>query len=823
MVLVIRHGFYLTKLIMKIVIPILLLSLLSLHIHAQVVVKGTVESMGESLPGANVYLKGTSFQTVSDRKGEFIISSVPQGDYTLVVFFLGNKTFSTDLSIGSTDQVIQLKVKMEEISNELNQVTVEGSNSDSYGVIRLNSVEGTAIYEAKKNEVILLGNITANLATNNSRQIYAKVPGLNIYESDGAGLQLGIGARGLDPNRTSHFNVRQNGYDISADALGYPESYYTPATEGVARIEVVRGAASLQYGTQFGGLLNFVMKEGPEDKKANVVLRNTFGSYGFLNTFSSVGGTLGKWNYYTFFQYKRGDGWRENSEFDSKMAYAALSFKPNDRFKLKVEYTFMNYLARQAGGLTDALFEQNPRQSIRSRNWFKVNWNLFATQLDFKINNHLKLNLRNFGLIGGRDALGNLGRIDRVDDGQERNLFVDDFNNFGSELRLIYNYRLGKQENAFLIGGRFYNGFTDRKQGLGSAGNGADFRFLNPANLEDADYDFPGSNFSVFAENIFNLNDKISLTPGIRVEYIQTAAEGYYAGQILVPDPITGFARDSTFKVLEELNRKRGFVFGGLGFSYKPKENHEFYANFSQNYRSINFNDIRVNNPNLVVDENIQDERGYNFDLGIRGNQNKKFNYDISFFYLKYRDRIGAILRTDPESFRVFRYRTNVADAYSLGLEAFGEMDLLRVLEWNEKYKLNFFTNLSLIDARYQSSEEKVLEGNKVELVPPFSIRSGTTFGLGAFNMTYQFSFVTEHFTDASNAVRTPSAVEGIIPSYYVMDLSMNYNFKFLKLEASVNNLTNNLYFTRRAAGYPGPGIIPSDGRTFFLTLEFDF
>lgn len=808
---------------MKVLLPILLFAVFSISLQAQVVVKGTVGILGEPLPGANVYLKGTGFQTVSNNNGEFMIASIPQGDYTLVVFFLGNKTFSTNLSIGPSERVIQLKIEMEEISGELNQITVNGNNSDSYGIRRLKAVEGTAIYEAKKNEVIQLGNITANLATNNSRQIYAKVPGLNIYESDGAGLQLGIGARGLDPNRTSHFNVRQNGYDISADALGYPESYYTPSTEGVARIEVVRGAASLQYGTQFGGLLNFVMKEGPEDKKTNVVLRNTVGSYGFLNTFSSVGGTLGKWNYYTFFQYKRGEGWRENSGFDSKMAYTAISYKSNERFKLKLEYTMMDYLARQAGGLTDALFAQNPRQSIRSRNWFKVNWNLFATQLDFKINSHLKLNLRNFGLIGGRDALGNLGRIDRIDDGLERNLFVDDFSNFGSELRLIYNYRLGKQENAFLIGGRYYKGFTDRKQGLGSAGSDADFRFLNPTNLEDADYEFPGSNISIFAENVFNLNDKISLTPGIRAEYIQTAASGYYAGNTLVPDPITGFARDSTFKVFEKLDRKRSFVFGGLGFSFKPKENHEFYANFSQNYRSINFNDIRVNNPNLVVDENIQDERGYNFDFGIRGNQNKKFNYDISFFYLKYRDRIGAILRTDPESFRIFRYRTNVADAYSMGLEAFGEMDLLRVLDRNEKYKLNFFTNLSVIDARYQNSEEKVLEGNRVELVPPFSIRTGATFGIGAFNMTYQFSSVEEHFTDASNAVRTPSAVEGIIPSYQVMDLSMSYYYKFIKLEASINNLTDNLYYTRRAAGYPGPGIIPSDGRTFFLTLEFNF
>ena len=73
----------------------------------------------------------------------------------------------------------------------------------------------------------------ANLASNNSRQIYNKVAGLNIYQNDDAVLQLNIGGRGLDPNRTSNFNTRQNSYYISADALGYPESYYTPPAEAL--------------------------------------------------------------------------------------------------------------------------------------------------------------------------------------------------------------------------------------------------------------------------------------------------------------------------------------------------------------------------------------------------------------------------------------------------------------------------------------------------------------------------------------------------------------------------------------------------------------
>jgi Fe(3+) dicitrate transport protein len=53
------------------------------------------------------------------------------------------------------------------------------------------------------------------------------------------------------------------------------------------------------------------------------------------------------------------------------------------------------------------------------------------------------------------------------------------------------------------------------------------------------------------------------------------------------------------------------------------------------------------------------------------------------------------------------------------------------------------------------------------------------------------------------------------------MDAGVSYQYRRLKIEMTLNNLTNNMYFTRRATGYPGPGIIPSDGRSLFLTLGF--
>ncbi|MBC8081603.1 MAG: TonB-dependent receptor plug domain-containing protein, partial [Hymenobacter sp.] len=92
------------------------------------------------------------------------------------------------------------------------------------------------------------------------------VPGLIVWESDGSGQQINVATRGLSPNRSWEFNVRQNGYDVSADAFGYPEAYYNPPLEAVERIQLLRGGAGLQFGPQFGGLLNYELKRLARDK-----------------------------------------------------------------------------------------------------------------------------------------------------------------------------------------------------------------------------------------------------------------------------------------------------------------------------------------------------------------------------------------------------------------------------------------------------------------------------------------------------------------------------------------------------------------------------
>ena len=169
---------------------------------------------------------------------------------------------------------------------------------------------------------------------------------------------------------------------------------------------------------------------------------------------------------------------------------------------------------------------------------------------------------------------------------------------------------------------------------------------------------------------------------------------------------------------------------------------------------------------------------------------------------------------------RIVRFRTNIADARIFGLESYVEADLYRLLAGHDvSRRLAVFTNLALIHSEYVRSNENGVDGNEVELVPGTNLKTGLTYASGRFSASYQLTFVGRHYSDASNAIRTPSAIEGLIPAYHVMDLSAEYRLSRYRASAGVNNLLDHDYFTRRATGYPGPGIIPAEGRSFYLTL----
>ncbi len=231
---------------------------------------------------------------------------------------------------------------------------------------------------------------------------------------------------------------------------------------------------------------------------------------------------------------------------------------------------------------------------------------------------------------------------------------------------------------------------------------------------------------------------------------------------------------------------------------------------------------MRITNPSQVIDPDLKDERGYSMDIGLRSNGENLLTIDVSAFYLSYMNRIGEVQFYDASN-RVMRLRSNIGKAAMSGIESYIESDLFKLIKTGRKnLSAAVFVNLAYIHSAYQTGILPGIEGNKVEFVPDLNLKSGLRFGSKNFKATIQATYLSEQYTDASNARDGGiSAVVGIIPAYYVLDASVSYQFHRFKLELSSNNFTNNLYFTRRATGYPGPGIIPADARSFFLSLGF--
>ncbi len=694
----------------------------------------------------------------------------------------------------------------------LPDVTVVGRNSKS-DYQQMPEIVGTSIYAGKKNTLIVLDNVQGNVVTNNMRQVLAKVPGIHIWENDPSGIQIGIAARGLSPNRSWEFNVRQNGYDIAADPFGYPEAYYNPQLQAVQRIEIVRGQGSLQYGPQFGGLVNYILRNGSEiNKPFEFETQQTVGSNDLFNSYNAIGGKKDKVHYYTFFDHRNGNGWRKNSSYFTNAGYGTVTYNFTTKFSLTAEVMRSHIRSQQPGGLTDAQIKQHAQQSFRSRNWFDITWTTPALIANFQINENTRWNTKLFGTIGDRNSVGFLQSITTKDSinsatlsYNNRVVSLDQYRNYGLESRIITNYRLGKMKNTLSGGIRLYTGTTTRQaDGKGTTGTGYD---VTVTGNYPRDITFKSRNVAAFTENIFRISDKFLIIPGIRYEWLEGSSSGR-----------NGYTTGGVEIILQNITRDRSFVLAGIGTEYHITKSTEVYANFSQAYRPIQFANLQAPPTTDVVDPDLKDAKGYNIDLGYRGKVKNFLQFDVSGFYLQYNNRVGTITPTGA----TYRLITNVGASTSKGFEGYIEFNPVRAFTKSKHADLIIFGSYGYTDAKYSGDHKDAnTKGKNVENAPTNIFRGGITCGYKGFLLTAQLSSVGVTFSDANNTI-APSANgnTGLIPSYTVTDLTATYKFsKGLNLKAGINNLFDERYFTRRAGGYPGPGALPADGRTFFISV----
>ncbi|NEU07013.1 TonB-dependent receptor [Flavihumibacter sp. R14] len=696
-------------------------------------------------------------------------------------------------------------------SKILKQVIIEAVRQQK-GIYRLDSVKGTYIYSGKKNEVINVASRDAAISEKYGRQIFAKIPGVFVYDMDGTGNQVNISTRGLDPHRGWEFNIRKDGIITNSDMYGYPASHYNIPLEAVERIEMVRGTGSLQYGAQFGGMLNYVSKQPDSTKAFSFESINTAGSYGLLSTFNAISGTKGKFSYYAWFNNKTTDGYRKDSDSNFDAQNISLFYRLNPGLLLKAEWTRSNYTTHLPGALTDAMFLANPQAATRSRNYYNPEINVPSLTVDWKPGRESQLTFTTSAILGARNSVlfdkpaTTPDIIDPVtNEYANRQVDIDHYNSFTSELRFLQPYSLFNLKNNLLAGVQYMNNDLHRQQqGIGTTGSDYDLSLVSPG--WGRDLHFKTNNIALFAENKWLLLPRLSINTGLRFEFGETQMTGtiknYPANAI--PNSI-----------------KHHFPLFGINTQYNISRRINAYAGWSQAYRPVIFKDIIPASVFEESDKDLKDAKGYNMEAGIRGDW-KFLTWDVSYFQLLYNNRMGTLAQTNGAGDETI-LKTNIGNSVNKGLEVFVQGDFYL----GRRSSLSLFTATAYMNAVYKNAtlrsgtQNVSIDGNKVESVPGWQSRNGLTLKFDKISLGVLHSYTAETFADAFNSVQ-PSVTgsTGLVPAYHLFDFNGSISLsRRIQARLNVSNAFDKQYFTKRPQFYPGPGIWPSDDRTYSATL----
>src|SRR5690606_23734932 len=212
--------------------------------------------------------------------------------------------------------------------------------------------------------------------------------------------------------------------------------------EAVQRIELIRGTGSLQYGAQFGGMLNYVSKQPDTTRPLAFESINTIGSYGLVSTYNGASGTKGKLAYSGWFNKKWLGGYRDFSASEYDAEGLMLVFAPTTALRVRAEWTHSNYVTQQPGSLTDSMFAADPQHATRQRNYYSPDIHGPSSHATWTPHARFELELAASAVLGTRNSVM-FDRPATVPDAIDpetlepahRQVDIDNFNSYTTEVR----------------------------------------------------------------------------------------------------------------------------------------------------------------------------------------------------------------------------------------------------------------------------------------------------------------------------------------------------------------------------------------------------
>lgn len=691
----------------------------------------------------------------------------------------------------------------------------------------LPDVEGTRINAGKKTSNIRLQELP-EISNGNYRQVIAKTPGLILAEESTP--LVSIGYRGYDPHRMQYFQVLEDGIPIHADMIGYPEAYYTPPFDAIERIEFVRGGAALMYGPQPAGAINYVMKKPPTDTAFSLESLNIIGSFNYYSNFTAIGGTIGRFGYYGWYNHRQTDGFREaNSDYFLNSFSQTFTLDATGPRRWYMTLTQYDEIHGEPGGLTLAdgpnavNYDKDRNGTSRFYDRMRISRYSVALIHEWDISDRTLFTFRGwwdyYQRFSRRQRGGGFGTLPTGPAAQTNQLETQQFYTFGVEPRVRHDWDWLGQTHTLSGGMLLYNTYSPRVDARGDSPTAMTGQIRNQSQRYTWYY-------SIFAENKFTIGN-LSITPGVRLESIWQSVNE----QINVDKASRGEGlRDETVYNFVPLF--------GLGLEYTFTPGVQAYANVSQAYRPPIFTQAVPTSPNTVVDGNLNESFVWNYEFGFRGDPTTWITWDTSFFMIDNSDQIGT--RTaDNGNITVIE---NAGRSFVYGWDSYVEVDLVGLADalfnkpepapvagnskdgktfdapvqsnWVDMYgSLSVYSGLTLQHGEFISGPNT---GNTPQYLSEYLYRVGIVYSWrDRLDIAFMGTFVGSSFADDTN---TSSR---FIPSYGVWDLTVEAKVykDYVSVVGGLNNIFDNLYYARIRSD----GIDPAMPRNWYAGVKIKF
>ncbi|MCB1277557.1 TonB-dependent receptor [Prosthecobacter sp.] len=643
-------------------------------------------------------------------------------------------------------------------------------------------VEGTKIYAGKKATSLNLQTLP-EVQANNYSQAFAMTPGLLTAEESTPLVSLGY--RGIgSPDRAQYMMVLQDGIPIAADPQGYPESYWTPPLESTQRIDFVRGGASLLYGPQPAGALNYVSLMPRTDRLFGMHTKHIFGSNNLYSTFNSFDGSAGKWSWVGWFNYRSGEGFRAaNSDFEVIAGRLKLIYQAATDTRWIFSLDAGSDRHSEPGGLTQAAYNADRNQTVRRSDRFNLTRYVASAELQHKLSEQTELSLKIWAGAydrWSRRQTGGFGTVTAL----TNTIAQQQFYNWGIEPRIRHDYELWGGNHSLAAGMQFYMCHSPLTTATGASPT-ADTGTLTTDAQRDVIYG------SFFLENKFTFG-RLTITPGFRME--------------LINQDVT--VRNVAISAQRDNNKFDTQPLFGLGLSYDLGNETAVYANVSQSYRATTFGQTLVTTAGGTASD-VAPSQGWNYEIGVRGNPRPWFAYDSSFFLIDLDDKLGTAGVNIQSVGRSINY----------GWDGAVQLDVIGALDaWNGTHRgdrlgsFNLYGNISLLEARLDGG---VNDGGTPQYAPPYMIRTGAIYKRkSGLKIAFLGTLVARHYGNDTNTGNF------VIPAYTTWDLTAEVpvckNFSIL---AGLNNVFDKHYYSIVTSS----GIIPAYGRNCYVGGSLKF